>query len=231
MQRDDQESRATRDAYPGMSFTPDSDAVVAYYGGGLWRIPIDGSDPAPIPFRVDVDMAIGPEVDFDYRIEDTETFVAKQVRDAVPSPSGDRIAFSLLARVYVMDWPGGVPRRLTESDANEHMPAWSPDGESIAYTTWDDNAGGHLYRVGAGGGDPLRLTTAPALYNSPVWSPDGDRIVAVRGPGRAYDEALTRGVPGGADDLVWIPATGGDATVIAPARDQNHHFTANPDRI
>ena len=231
VQRDDQESRATRDAYPGMSFTPDSRAVIAYYGGGLWRVPIDGAEPTPIPFRIDVDMAIGPEVDFDYRIEDTETFVAKQVRDAVPSPSGDRIAFSLLARVYVMDWPDGTPERLTGSDANEHMPTWSPDGEDIAYTTWDDNAGGHIYRVDADGGEPTRLTTAPALYDGPAWSPDGERIIAVRGPGRAYDEALTRGVPGGADDLVWIPATGGDATVIAPARDGNHHFTANADRI
>ena len=231
VQRDDQESRATRDAYPGMSFTPDSDAVIAYYGGGLWRVPIDGSDPTPIPFRVDVDMAIGPEVDFDYRIEDTETFVAKQVRDAVPSPSGDRIAFSLLASVYVMEWPDGTPERLTDSDANEHMPTWSPDGEAIAYTTWDDATGGHIYRVDADGGDPNRLTTAPALYDTPVWSPGGDRIIAVRGPGRAYDEALTRGVPGGADDLVWIPVTGGDATVIAPARDRNHHFTTDPDRI
>ena len=231
VQRDDQESLATRDAYPGMSFTPDSREVVAFYGGGLWRIPVDGSDPAPIPFRVDVNLDIGPEVDFDYRIEDTETFVAKQVRDAVPSPGGDRIAFSLLSHVYVMDWPDGTPRRLTRSTANEHMPTWSPDGASIAYTTWDDQSGGHIYRVNATGGAPGRLTTAPALYNNPVWAPDGERIIAVRGPGRAYNEALTRGVPGGADDLVWIPATGGDATVIAPARFTAHHFTSDPDRI
>ena len=231
VQRDDQESRATRDAYPGMSFTPDSRAVVAFWGGGLWRVPIDGSEPTVIPFRVDVEMAIGPEVDFDYRIEDTEVFVAKQVRDAVPSPSGDRIAFSLLSRVYVMDWPDGTPQRLTDADVNEHMPAWSPDGAWVAYASWDDEAGGQLYRVDADGGDPERLTAAPALYNNPVWSPEGDRILAVRGPGRAYDEALTRGVPGGADDLVWIPATGGDATVIGPARFWAHHFTEDPDRI
>ena len=231
VQRDDQESIATRDAYPGMSFTPDSREVVAYHSGGLWRIPIDGSEATPIPFRVDVELAIGPLVDFDYRIEDTETFVAKQVRDAVPSPGGDRIAFALLSRVYVMEWPDGTPRRLTEADVNEHMPAWSPDGEAIAYATWDDQAGGHIYRVDADGGEPERLTTAPAFYDQPVWAPDGERIVAVRGPGRSYDEALTRGVPGGAEDLVWIPADGGEATVIAPARYAAHHFTGNPDRI
>ena len=231
VQRDDQESLATRDAYPGMSFTPDSREVVAFHGGGLWRIPIDGSEATPIPFRVDVNLDLGPEVDFDYRVEDTETFVAKQVRDAVPSPGGDRLAFSLLSRVYVMDWPDGTPERLTRSNANEHMPTWSPDGAAIAYATWEDPVGGHIHRVDARGGDPERLTTAPALYNNPVWAPDGERIVAVRGPGRAYDEALTRGVPGGADDLVWIPASGGDATVIAPARHSAHHFTDDPDRI
>ena len=167
VQRDDQESRASRDAYPGMSFTPDSREVIAYWGGGIWRVPVDGSEPTPIPFRVDVEMAIGPEVDFDYPIEDTPTFVAKQVRDAVPSPSGDRIAFSLMARVYVMQWPDGTPTRLTDAEVNEHMPAWSPDGERIAYTTWSDDVGGHIYSVDANGGDPERLTTAPALYNNP----------------------------------------------------------------
>ena len=237
VQRDDQESRATRDAYPGMSFTPDSREVVAYYGGGLWRIPVaeeGDAEPVRIPFRIDVEMAIGPEVDFDYPIEDTQTFVAKQVRDATPSPSGDRIAFSLLSRVYVMEWPDGEPRRLTDAEASgpaEHLPAWSPDGERIAYATWDDAVGGHIHGVDADGGTPQRLTTTPALYSRPAWSPDGERIVTVRGPGRAYDEALTRGVPGGADDIVWIPATGGEATVIAPARHLGLHFTTDPDRI
>src|SRR5690606_848136 len=51
VQRDEQESVASRDAYPGMSFTPDSKEVVATYGGRIWRIPVDGSAPREIPFE------------------------------------------------------------------------------------------------------------------------------------------------------------------------------------
>jgi len=54
VQRDDQESRATLDVYPGMSFTPDSRNLIATYGGKLWSIPVDGSAPTNIPFEVNV---------------------------------------------------------------------------------------------------------------------------------------------------------------------------------
>src|SRR5665811_922019 len=74
VQHDDQESRGTLDVLPGMSFTPDSRHLIASYGGGIWRIPVDGGAAEPVPFRVRFDLAIGPEVDFDYPIEDTETF-------------------------------------------------------------------------------------------------------------------------------------------------------------
>ena len=54
VQRDEQESRAARDAYPGLSFTPDSREVVAFWGGRIWRVPVDGGDPIEIPFAVKV---------------------------------------------------------------------------------------------------------------------------------------------------------------------------------
>ncbi|HSM59631.1 MAG TPA: hypothetical protein VK849_02490, partial [Longimicrobiales bacterium] len=126
VQRDDQESSSQRDVYPGMSFTPDSREVVATYGGKIWRIPVDGSDPVEVPFTVEVDLPIGPEVDFSYRVEDTQTFVAKQIRDAVPSPDGTRLAFTVLSELYVMAWPDGSPRRLAPGqDAVQQHPAWS----------------------------------------------------------------------------------------------------------
>ena len=69
VQRDETESRAPLDAYPGYTFTPDSKAVVVTYGGEIWRVPVDKSAPAKIPFTADVKLEMGPEVKFAYRVD------------------------------------------------------------------------------------------------------------------------------------------------------------------
>jgi dipeptidyl aminopeptidase/acylaminoacyl peptidase len=122
---------------------------------------VDGSEATKIPFTVNAEVAVGPAVEFEYPIEDTPTFRVKQIRDAVPSPDGTRLAFSGLDRLYVMDLPDGEPRRLTNEETGEFHPTWSPDGRSVAYVTWNDSVG-HIQRVPAAGGRPARLTGVSA---------------------------------------------------------------------
>src|SRR5256884_8837082 len=50
VQRDDQESRFTRDLMPGSSFTPDSKALVVSYGGKILRAEGASGRAAPLPF-------------------------------------------------------------------------------------------------------------------------------------------------------------------------------------
>ena len=79
----------------------------------------------------------------------------------------------------------GTPRRLTSAafDPLEYAPAWSPDGRSLAFVTWDDTAAVTSGRCSASGGMPQRVTREPGDYVDPVWSPDGRSIVVARGEG------------------------------------------------
>ena len=234
VQRDDQESVAGGDVLPGMSFTPDSSEVVVSYGGRIWRVPIaPGADPIPVPFRVRTELPIGPELAFRYPVDDSERFTVRQIRDAVPSPDGTRLAFAALDRLYVRPLPDGEPRRLTDLEVVEAQPAWSPDGAWIAFVTWSPD-GGNLYKVRAdGGATPVRLSTRPAIFQNPAWSPDGERLAAIQGPARSFREASRQFAPGAAANIVSIPAAGGDWTLVAATdgRAFPHTTSSDPDRI
>jgi Tol biopolymer transport system component len=234
VQRDEMESRAPLDVLPGYSFTPDSRAIVVSYGGEIWRVPLDKSPATKIPFEADVKLDIGPEVKFAYRVDTTTAVTARQIRHPVPSPDGKLIAFTAFDRIWVQELPDGSPRRLSDAEVGEYFPAWSPDGRSVAYVTWDDSGGGHIMKASVtGSGQPVQLSSVAALYYNLAWSPNGQRIVASRGAARDLKEAagIFFGPLGG--EFVWVPSDGGDVTVIAPTgnRDVAHFARNEPDRI
>lgn len=72
----------------------------------------------------------------------------------------------------------GDPRNLTSTPGvAERDPAWSPDGQKIAY--FSDASGEYeLHICNQIGGDvkKYRLGKTPSFYYDPVWSPDGTRI-------------------------------------------------------
>jgi Tol biopolymer transport system component/imidazolonepropionase-like amidohydrolase len=228
VQRDEQESVASMDALPGFSFTPDSKAIVVSYGGKIWRVPVDGSAQTAIPFRVQAQIEMGPKLAFNYRVSDSAEFIVRQIRDAVPSPDGKRLAFVALDKLYLMDFPGGTPRRLTTAEGTEAQPTWSRDGQWIAWASWTKD-GGQVYKIAASGGRPIQLTQSRAMYTQPVWSPDGSRVVVTRSPAQP---ALEEGGFIGAAELVWVPANGGRATLIAPTGGRSGaHFAQDSSRI
>ena len=231
VQRDDQESIASLGVLPAMSFTPDGQYLVTYYGGKIHKINIDTKEASLIPFEVDLDLDMGPELLFKYPIKDDPIVQATQIRNAVPSPDGSKLVFTALNRLYVMDFPNGEPRRLTDHDFTEAQPAWSPDGKRIVFTTWNTE-GGHLFSVSPEGRNLRKLTTEPAIYTQPAWSYNSNRIAFLRGAAETYRNTFSGFGSRNREDLAWIPANGGEVTVIEPSKGRtNPHFTRIDDRI
>ncbi|MGD8328307.1 MAG: amidohydrolase family protein [Acidobacteriota bacterium] len=253
----------SRDTLPGYAFTPDGDEIVVTTGGRIVRVNVDTGDVTPVPFTVDVALEVGPELEFPYRVPQGPVR-ASLVQSPAISPDGSKVAFSVLTKIYVMDAvaastdnaiardaaasgpsagagpaiagsaPQTRPVRLTSGDAWEFKPAFSPDGQWIAYVTWSMEEGGHIWKTRAdGSGQPQRLTTYPAFYTDVVFSPDGERIVGLRG--NEYMRHQTFSEFGGLRiplDLIWLPADGGDPQLVAPARGIGApHFTDDTDRI
>ena len=110
-------------------------------------------------------------------------------------------------------------RRLTTGTDVEHGPVWSPDGQFIAYVTWNDDDGGRIYRVRAdGSGQPERLTPVAAFYDKLTYSRDGSRLIGVRGSKMHRLRTLEDfGNHSGSAELeyVWLPAAGGTVSRIA----------------
>lgn len=233
VQRDDQESIATMGVLPGMTFTPDSKALLVSYGGRIHRIPIDGSAPSELPFSVDMQLELGPRLEFKYPVIDTAYGLATQIRDAVPSPDGKKLAFTVLDRLYVMDYPAGAARRLTKNDYTEAQPNWSRDGKSLVFVTWSPE-GGSLYKVTITGAPALqKLTAKNGFYQNPVFNSKGDRLVFTRSVTQKFKNSIESGYDDAEDELCWMDATGGEIHVIEKANQRfNPHFVqGQEDRI
>lgn len=233
VQHDEQESRSAMGTMPGYSFTPDSKNLVASYGGKFWSIDIKSGEQKAIPFKANVDLELGAKVAFDYKISDDKNFTARQIRHAALSPNGKQLAFTSLDRLYIMNYPQGTPKRITDKNVGEFMPAWSPDGRWLSYVSWDSKKGGHIYKVRARpNSSPDKLTEKAAVYRNVVWSPDSKRIVAERGAARELLNATGFYFNEQYSEFVWVSSRGGKATLIAPTEGMYYaHFTQDNERI
>jgi Tol biopolymer transport system component len=127
--------------------------------------------------------------------------IAWNFQAPVWSPDGQKLAFerrldptkykgqcgSCDVEVYVMNADGSAQQNLTRNVAYDGDPAWSPDGQKIAFVTnRDGKPGGQfapesdIHVMNADGSGQQNLTRNPAGEGNPVWSPDGQQIAFER---------------------------------------------------
>ncbi len=127
-------------------------------------------------------------------VSSDDLFSLSFLHSVAPSPSGTQIAYALseydadsdmdFQNIWLLDGKSGSIRQLTYGTGSNTQPAWSPDGQTLAFLS-DSGEQTQIYLLSLNGGEAHQLTTLPqGVAGGPDWSPDGSSIAFSATKGR-----------------------------------------------
>jgi Tol biopolymer transport system component len=251
LDKDLQEAWTIHGVYAQYAWTPDSRRIVIWGEGKLWNVDVAAKQGTEIPFTAQVDQMITPAVRFRVPVFE-ERFDVKMLRDAQVSPDGRQVAFSALGGLYLRPLPDGEPRplapngylnnegdlvqdgvwnnatrSLAEGGSWRLDPAWSPNGEQIVYTAWDDRELGRVFTIDVRSGRAREIVADPGHYIEPSFSPDGRWIAYRKTTGDGTRTSAGSMEPG----LYIVPADGSSAPRLVREGGSEPQFDHTGERL
>lgn len=94
--------------------------------------------------------------------------------------------------IFLLDLNTGEFVNLTDNDVEDDAPAFSPDGQWIAYESMDDTQQRqHIFAMQADGSERHELTTGIRTDEYPIWSPEGTILFLSEEGNRFYLRSVT----------------------------------------
>jgi Tol biopolymer transport system component len=200
----------------GRHFAPawvgESGIVFASDRGGainLWQVNIDPGTGTPDSEPVQLTLGAGQDIDPAVSNSGKLAYVSLQRIRNIWQVSVDPQTWTLTSEI----------EPLFDTDWNNYAPAFSADGQRVAYIS-DQDGEADVWKLEPGVDAPERLTSGPGRKVQPAWSPDGRNI--------AYfsDQA-------GNNDI-WVASADGGAPVQvtdSPATDINPYWSPDGSKI
>ena len=232
LSKDQEEAWTIFGIYTGFAWTPDDKQIVVWAGGKIMKADAAGVDAATeIAFTCNVKQRITDAVRFKQDLN-PDSFNVNVIRNAVTSPDGKWLVFNAVGHLYKKALPDGKPERLTDLKDFESEPAFSPDGKSLVFVTWNDTATGAIWKMSMeegkkkGGAKPYRITTKKGMYRTPVFS-KGGMFLAYTAEGSDNIMGNTYTVKPG---IYWMHNAGGEAQFVTD-KGEFPKFSKDADRI
>ncbi len=162
--------------HPVRSLSAAANGTVAFsYNGEIWTLAPGASEPRRVDVEIVADLYDSDRVK-DYRSSGATAMAI--------SPDADEVAFVLRGDVYVTSVKYETTRRVTNTDGQERVVAFSPDGKSLVYDSERDGLW-RIYLAKVKEGKSFAYATdieeellyegdAPA--QQPAFSPDGKKV-------------------------------------------------------
>jgi imidazolonepropionase-like amidohydrolase/Tol biopolymer transport system component len=234
LSKDQQEAWAIFGVHPSFDWTPDDQHIIIQGLGKIWKVPVaiaDGKEikATSIPFTVDVKTKVAETIKFKNSAYDDQILV-KAIRNAKTSPDGNYLIFNALGKIWKKDLPNGKPMPLIKNGTGNAFQAeasFSPDGNSIVFVTWDDEAMGTVQTMNLQSQVRKTLTKEKGIYRNPSYSPDGKLILFRKSGGNSHQGYVHCKEPG----LYTVAADGSAAPKFVTTSGSYPSFNAKGDRI
>jgi imidazolonepropionase-like amidohydrolase/Tol biopolymer transport system component len=225
LSHDQQETWAVFGVYPNFGWTPDSQNLIFYAKGKIWKLEINTLSPVQIPFEVTSQQAITDALHFQQKVFQND-FEVKMIRQLTTSADGKRVAFNAAGHIYIKDLPKGDPTRIDTLSDFEYDPAFSPDGKTLVYIDWNDELKGSVNKIDLTTHQITPLTRDKGFYYTPKFSNKGDKIIYRKGEGNE-----TLGFAFGKNPGIYILADTGTTPKMIINNGINPQFSTDDSKI
>ncbi|RLD71706.1 MAG: Tricorn protease like protein [Bacteroidetes bacterium] len=154
------------------SLSASNNELIFEAGGSLYLMDAISKEYKPVDVKVTSDLSLEMP---------RSVNVGENIRNMSASPEGKRVLFEARGEIFNVPVKEGYVLNLTHSSgAFDMLPAWSPDGKSVAY--WSDRSGEYELYIQDPGmeKDPVQLTSRGLGFGyQPYWSPDSKKIAFI----------------------------------------------------